>query len=582
MLHETFGIKKGWMTTIHSYTNDQQLLDLPHKDLRRARAAALSIIPTTTGAATAVGEVLPELKGKLDGIAMRVPTPNVSVVDLAAILDKKTTKEEVNAAFKAAANGPLKGILQVRRGAARLDRLPRQPAFVDPRRGLHERHGRRLRQGPVVVRQRVGLLEPLRRPAALHGQEGALSVAARSVDDLDLAGKQAFIRVDFNVPIKDGTITDDTRIRASLPTIQYALEQGATVDPRVAPRPAEGQAEPGVLAEAGRGAPGGAARTAGRVRRGLHRRAGGAGDREGRRRAASSCSRTCASTPRKRRTIRRSRKQLAALADVYVNDAFGSAHRAHASTEGIVHHVKRGRGRPADGEGTRIPRAACSRRPERPFVAILGGAKVSDKLEVIENLIPRVDALLIGGAMAYTFFKARGVPVGKSLVEADLLDAARDIERRAKERGLRLELPADHVVAPKLEAGAPAETLDVGDPAIGDRMGLDIGPKTVQTYREVIAGAKTVIWNGPMGVFEIDAFANGTIEVAKAVAEVKGTTVIGGGDSIAAVAKAGVTDRITHISTGGGASLEFLGGRKLPGVEASELAAAARASSGTS
>jgi phosphoglycerate kinase len=158
--------------------------------------------------------------------------------------------------------------------------------------------------------------------------------------------------------------------------------------------------------------------------------------------------------------------------------------------------------------------------------------------------------------------------VGKSLVEADLLDAARDVESRAKARGLRLELPVDHVVAPRLEAGAPAETLDVGDPAIGDRMGLDIGPKTIEAYRSAIHGAKTVIWNGPMGVFEIDAFARGTMEVARAVAEVKGTTVIGGGDSIAAVAKAGVTDRITHISTGGGASLEFLGGRVLPGVAA--------------
>jgi phosphoglycerate kinase len=206
--------------------------------------------------------------------------------------------------------------------------------------------------------------------------------------------------------------------------------------------------------------------------------------------------------------------------------------------------------------------------PDRPFVALLGGAKVSDKLEVIENLIPRVDALLIGGAMAYTFLKARGVPVGKSLVEADLLDTARDVERRAKERNLRLELPVDHVVAPALEATAPTETLKVGDPAIGDRMGLDIGPETVRIYSDVLAGAKTVIWNGPMGVFEIDAFAQGTIAVAKAVANVNGTTIIGGGDSIAAVAKAGVTDRITHISTGGGASLEFLGGRSLPGVEA--------------
>jgi phosphoglycerate kinase len=206
--------------------------------------------------------------------------------------------------------------------------------------------------------------------------------------------------------------------------------------------------------------------------------------------------------------------------------------------------------------------------PDRPFVAILGGAKVSDKLEVIENLIPRVDALLIGGAMAYTFFKSQGVPVGKSLVEAELLDSAQQILQRAADRSLRFELPVDHVVAPKLEAGAPAETLAVGDEAIGERMGLDIGPRTVQAYRTVIAGAKTVVWNGPMGVFEIDAFANGTLEVARAVAAVSGTTVIGGGDSIAAVAKAGVTDRITHVSTGGGASLEFLGGRQLPGVVA--------------
>jgi phosphoglycerate kinase len=201
-------------------------------------------------------------------------------------------------------------------------------------------------------------------------------------------------------------------------------------------------------------------------------------------------------------------------------------------------------------------------------VAVLGGAKVSDKLEVIENLIPRVDALLVGGAMAYTFFKAQGLPVGRSLVEDDLLDAARDIVQRAQSRGLRFELPSDHVVAEKIAADVPFELLAVGDPAIGQRMGLDIGPKTIETYRRVIGGAQTVVWNGPMGVFEIDVFAAGTMAVAKAVADVKGTTVIGGGDSIAAVAKAGVSDRITHISTGGGASLEFLAGRELPGVAA--------------
>jgi phosphoglycerate kinase len=260
-------------------------------------------------------------------------------------------------------------------------------------------------------------------------------------------------------------------------------------------------------------------------------------------------------------------RQLAELADVYVNDAFGSAHRAHASTEGIVHHVRESAAGLLMGKEVEYLTGVLE-TPERPFVAVLGGAKVSDKLEVIENLIAKVDALLIGGAMAYTFLKARGVAVGTSLVEEDLLDTARDVERRASERGIRFELPVDHIVAPKLAADAAGEMLEVGDAAIGDRMGLDIGPKTIETYRAVIGGAKTVIWNGPMGVFEIDAFARGTIAVAEAVASVNGTTVIGGGDSIAAVAKAGVTDRITHISTGGGASLEFLGGRTLPGVAA--------------
>jgi len=376
----------------------------------------------------------------------------------------------------------------------------------------------------------------------------------RSVRDLDLRGKRVFIRVDFNVPIKHGTIGDDTRIRLSLPTIQYALEQGVKSvilashlgrpkgkpNPEFSLRPVaahlsellgrpvtfdDPKAEGVILLENLRFHPG------------------------------------------EEQNDPAFAAQLAAMADVYINDAFGSAHRAHASTEGIVRHVNEaGAGLLMAAEVEYLGRVLES--PDRPFVAILGGAKVSDKLEVIQNLIPRVDALLIGGAMAYTFFKARGMSVGTSLVEEDLLDAARDIEVQAKKRNLRFELPLDHVVAPKLEAGVAAETLDVDDVAIGDRMGLDIGPKTIARYREIIATAKTVTWNGPMGVFEIDAFAAGTIEVAKAVAQVDGVKVIGGGDSIAAVAKAGVMERITHISTGGGASLEFLGGRKLPGVEA--------------
>ena len=382
-----------------------------------------------------------------------------------------------------------------------------------------------------------------------------------------MKGRRVLMRVDFNVPIKNGAIKDDTRIRASLPTIHYALEHGARVvvlcshlgRPKGKPA-AEFSLKP----------------VADRLSALLGKPVAFAGDCVGdpARTAVGSAPDGGVVLLENLRFHAEEEKndagfaaQLAALADVYVNDAFGSAHRAHASTEGVVHHVKEAAaGLLMAAEIEHLGRVL--HQPDRPFVAILGGAKVSDKLEVIENLIPRVDALLIGGAMAYTFFSARRLPVGTSLVEPELVEAAREIEVRAKARGLRLELPSDHVVAPKLESGVPSETLNVGDPAIGDRMGLDIGPKTVETYRSVIAGAKTVIWNGPMGVFEIDAFANGTMAVAEAVASVKGTTVIGGGDSIAAVAKAGVTDRITHISTGGGASLEFLGGRELPGVAA--------------
>jgi len=387
-----------------------------------------------------------------------------------------------------------------------------------------------------------------------------------SVKDLDLPGKRVFLRVDFNVPLdEEGKIRDDTRIKAALPTLNHLLEQKAKVIAASHLGRPKGKYDPKLSLKP----------VAERLSELIHRDVILAPDvigdevlklKKDLKEGQVLFLENLRFHPEEKANDSSFAQLLAQEVDYYVNDAFGACHRAHASVVAITQHTeKSAAGFLVKKEVEYLSKAVHS--PQKPYVAILGGAKISDKIPVIENLLNKADSILIGGAMAYTFFKAQGFDVGRSLVEEDKIDLSLKIINNAKEKKVNFYLPTDHIVANAIEPEAESQTMD-SFPIPSDLMGLDIGPKTVETYTEIIAQAQTIFWNGPMGVFEIDKFSQGTMKIAEAVADSEALSIVGGGDSVAAVYKAGISEKISHISTGGGASLEFIANETLPGIEA--------------
>ena len=386
-----------------------------------------------------------------------------------------------------------------------------------------------------------------------------------TIRDADLTGKRVLIRVDFNVPLKEGVVKDDTRIRAALPTIEYILSQkGASLvvmshfgRPKGKKNPEFSMAPIGARFAELLGKP---VKVAPDV-------IGPEVEKEVKALKAGEVLllENVRFYPDEEANNPEYAKALASYGDVYVNDAFGTAHRAHASTEGVAHFLPAYAGFLIEKEVKFM--APLLENPEHPFVAIIGGAKVSSKIGVLQSLLKTCDTMVIGGGMAYTFLSVQGHKIGKSLVEADYLDTARDFLKAAAEKKVNIILPVDHIAAEAFDENAKPVAVDEID--IPDNlMGMDVGPKTIALIKNAVAGAKSVVWNGPLGVFEFDSFAKGTLDIAKAVADCKGTTVVGGGDSVAAVNKFGLADKLSHVSTGGGASLEFLQGLPLPGIVA--------------
>lgn len=490
VLHEAFGIERGLMNTIHAYTNDQRILDQVHKDLRRARSAGVNIIPTTTGAARALSLVIPELKGRFDGMSVRVPTITVSVVDFVATVQKEATRDRVNMAFKTAAEEPLKGILEYTEEPLVSSDLRGDPhsAIIDGLSTMVMGITYLLDRGARVI-----LVSHLGRPEGKVVETLSLAPVARRLSEL-------LVR-----PVQLATDC----VGANIESMSYDLQPGQIMLlENVRFYPEEEQNEHGFAC------------------------------------------------------------QLACLGEVYVNDAFGAAHRAHASIEGVTHFLPAVAGLLMEKELLFL--GSALEKPARPFAALVGGAKISDKMTVLDRLIDKVDLLLVGGGMANTFLKAQGYQVGASLVEDDLLDAARALLIKARHHRLPVFLPVDVVVADRCAVDASFQIVSVGQ-VPPDWHILDIGPATIADFRQVLDETRTIFWNGTLGVAELPPFAKGTralIAALVARTQLGAATIIGGGDSVAAVSQAGATTQITHVSTGGGATLAFLEGHVLPGIAA--------------